>query len=113
MLRTPEHDSLHAGLLGLFGHRLQRLLERQPGAQQRGELAGQEREIERREAAPHERARACLCFCCSRCAASWISMGRRCLSRRSCRTCFGGIPFDQPLAFPSLGVERDVFERAH
>ena len=34
---------------------------------------------------------------CSRCAASWISIGSSCLSRSSCRTCFGVSPSIRPL----------------
>ena len=50
-----EHDSLNPGLFSLFGDGLQRFLERQAGAQKGRQLTGQEREIESREAAAHER----------------------------------------------------------
>jgi hypothetical protein len=42
-----EHDPLHARFFGLFGDRLQRLLERQTRAQQGRELARQKRQVER------------------------------------------------------------------
>ena len=51
-----ENDALYARLFGLFRDRLQGLLERQTGAQQRGELARQQRQVQRRQSAPQEAA---------------------------------------------------------
>ena len=41
-----EHDALEPGLLGVLADGEQRFLERQAGAHQGGELAGQQREVE-------------------------------------------------------------------
>ena len=53
-LRPDAKDhALDAGLLGLFGHRLQCLIERQPRMNQCRELASQQGKIGRRNTAPH------------------------------------------------------------
>jgi hypothetical protein len=106
-----EDDALDARLLGLFGDRLQRLLERQAGVQQGRELAGQQRQIERRE--PRRmKPRARLCFC-SLCAASWIVHRQQLLLAQQLAHVLRGVAFDQPLALLALRIERGVFERAH
>ena len=53
-----EDDALDARLLGLFGDRLQRFLQRQPGAQQRRELTRQHRQIAASRGRAGETARA-------------------------------------------------------
>jgi hypothetical protein len=40
-----QHDALHARLLGLLRDREQRLLQRQTGAHQGGQLAGEQRQV--------------------------------------------------------------------
>ncbi len=107
-----EHDSLNPGLFGLFGDGLQRFLERQSGAQKGGKLAGQEREIERREAAAHERSPLALILLLA--LRGFLDLhGQELLFAQQLPHVLRGVAFDQPLAFPSLGVEGDIFERAH
>ena len=99
-------------LFGLLGDGLQRLLERQPGTQEGGELAGEEGEIERRESAAHERAPLALVLLLARCGLLDFHRQKLLLAQQL-PDVLGRVAFDQPLALPSLGVEGDVFECAH
>ena len=106
-----EHDSLYARFFGLFGDRLQRFLERQTGAQQRRQLSGQQRQVQRREAAAHEAAAAATFRFALR---GLLHIHRQQLFvAQQLPDVLRGIPFDQAFALPSLDVKGRVFEGSH
>ena len=106
-----EDDALYPGLFGLFGDGLQGFLERQAGAQQGGQLARQQSQVEGREAAPHEAAASALLQLALR---RLLDFHRQqLLVAQQLPHMLGRIALDQPLAFPAVRIESGVFEGAH
>src|SRR5204863_3182569 len=105
-----EHDALHARLLGLLRNREQRLLQRQAGARQCGQLPGEQRQVRRRDA-PGEAEGALAPGFLLR------DLGDRdrqqLLLAQLLADLARRVAFEDALALAAAGIEGGVFERAH